>query len=349
MRHRFPLPTLFAAALLLLLPLALACDTGPDTGDGTVATDGTTEEAAADDYAERMSEEHADDRPVPGFAREEGRFDDVEVATERVEYTTGDGGVTGYLAMPEGAGTRPEPGLPGILVIHEWWGLNENVETMARLLARRGYVALAVDLYEGQAADSPERARELMQNVDEAAAEENLRQAYQYLVREHGVPQVGVIGWCFGGGWSLRTALLMPEEIDAAVIYYGRLVQDRERLAELDMPILGLFGADDQGIPVEDVRQFESTLQDLGKDVTIEVYEGAGHAFANPSGERYQPEAAKDAWKKTVAFLDRHLKGGDVEGGGEGAAGEGSRNTAGEAAGAAAGEVPEDVDIEAPE
>jgi carboxymethylenebutenolidase len=178
---------------------------------------------------------------------------------------------------------------------------------MARLFAHHGYVALAVDLY-GESADSPERARELMGNVDEAQAEENLRQAYRYLAEQHNAPRVGVVGWCFGGGWSLRTALALPGQIDAAVIYYGRLIQERDRLAMLDMPILGIFGAEDEGIPVDGVRQFESTLEELGKDVDIQVYEGAGHAFANPSGERYQPEAARDAWQRTLDFLERTLK-----------------------------------------
>jgi carboxymethylenebutenolidase len=305
----FPLLIFSVFLALCLLPLA-ACE-GPDEVD-EVATEeevqmdeGTTTD---DDYAERMAEQHAGEEPVPAFAGNDERYREVEVATEEVEYATVDGrAITGYLAMPEGAEERPDAALPGLIVIHEWWGLNDNVETMARLFAHHGYVALAVDLY-GERAESPERARELMGEVDEAQAEENLRQAYRYLVEEHNAPRVGVVGWCFGGGWSLRTALALPEEIDATVVYYGRLIEDRDRLATLDMPILGIFGAEDQGIPVAGVRRFESTLEDLGKDVEIQVYEGAGHAFANPSGERYQPEAARDAWQRTLEFLESHLK-----------------------------------------
>ena len=100
----------------------------------------------------------------------------------------------------------------------------------------------------------------------------------------------------------------MPGEIDAAAIYYGQLVTDRDRLAALDMPVLGIFGAEDQGIPVSQVRAFETALKELGKDAEIEVYEGAGHAFANPSGERYVASAAEDAWQKTLAFFDEHLR-----------------------------------------
>jgi carboxymethylenebutenolidase len=202
-------------------------------------------------------------------------------------------------------------GRPGVIVIHEWWGLNDNVETMARMLAHQGYAALAVDLYGGESAETPENARALMQRTmdDPEPAKENLRQAHAYLTGELGAPATGVIGWCFGGGWSLQTALMIPE-LDAAVMYYGRVVTDPEELRALDTPLLGIFGAEDEGIPVDQVREMEAALGELGKDATIHVYEGAGHAFANPSGTRYQPEAAKDAWEKTVAFFDQHLTPG---------------------------------------
>lgn len=261
-------------------------------------------EMSDDEYAERMAREHQEDSPVPGAA---GSAELVEVAGESVGYAAVDGTtVNGYLALP----SEEALGVPGIIVIHEWWGLNRNMRTMADRLASEGYAALAVDLYGGEVAEAPERARELMQRAmqDPAEAEENLRQAYTYLEERLQAPRIGVIGWCFGGGWSLQTALLMPEKIDAAVIYYGRLVTDPEQLDKLEMPILGIFGAEDEGIPVESVREFQSQLQELGKDATIEIYEGADHAFANPSGERFQAAAAADAWKNTVEFLAEHLK-----------------------------------------
>jgi carboxymethylenebutenolidase len=123
-------------------------------------------------------------------------------------------------------------------------------------------------------------------------------------------PAVGSIGWCFGGGWSLTTALLLPGQLDAAVIYYGHLVTDPQRLATLDIPILGLFGEQDQGIPLDGVRAFEGALKELGKDAKILVYPGADHAFANPSGRNYQPETAEKAWLETTAFLERTLTKG---------------------------------------
>ena len=134
-----------------------------------------------------------------------------------------------------------------------------------------------------------------------------MRQALAYLREELGAEKVGVIGWCFGGGWSLATALNEPGGIDAAVVYYGRLVTTEEELAPLASPVLGIFGALDRGIPLETVREFEAALDSLGKEASIHVYDDADHAFANPSGTRYQAEAAEDAWAKTVAFLARHL------------------------------------------
>ncbi len=261
--------------------------------------------AAADDYVDRMAREHRDDVPVASAATAVAPAG--EVATRDVVYATvGGHEVTGYLASPKDAAE----GAPGVIVIHEWWGLNDNIRAMVRQLAGQGYAALAVDLYGGAVAETPEKARELMQAAmaDSAAADSNLRQAYAYLTDRLKAPRVGSLGWCFGGGWSLETALLFPKQLDAAVIYYGHLVSDRDRLATLGVPILGLFGAEDRGIPVEDVRVFESTLKALGKDATIVVYPGAGHAFANPSGQGYRPDAAEDAWHRTLGFLATHLK-----------------------------------------
>jgi len=167
-----------------------------------------------------------------------------------------------------------------------------------------------VDLYGGIAAVDPTLARELMQKSLEHrdANDDNLRQAYAYLKGRAKATKVGAIGWCFGGGYALQTALLLPTELGACVIYYGHVEPADPELATLDVPILGIFGGDDRGIPVERVRAFEKALAERGKDAVIHIYEGAGHAFANPSGTRYEPEAAADAWKKTVAFLAAHLK-----------------------------------------
>ncbi len=257
------------------------------------------------DYVDRMEEEHEGDEPV---ANASATFPQQQpVDTMSVDYATVDGDeITGYLARPQEA----EGDLPGVIVIHEWWGLNDNIRMMTRRLAGQGYVALAVDLYNGKVATSPDSAGTYARQAgnNEEAAVSNLEQAYGYLTGEQNATAVGTIGWCFGGGWSLQTALAMPQQVDATVIYYGNLVTDAEQLEPLGMPILGLFGAEDDGIPPSSARAFESALDSLGKDASIHIYEGADHAFANPSGESFNQEAASDAWQKTVDFFEEHLK-----------------------------------------
>jgi len=257
-----------------------------------------------DDFIARMEREHSGDSPVASPAAETQPA--VVVVTEEVVYAELDGKkITGFLARPENS-----KGLPGLIVIHEWWGLNDNVRAMAGRFAAEGYVALAVDLYEGEVGEDREGAARLARAARDRAqrVEENLRQAWGYLDQEVGVPRTGVIGWCFGGGWSLRTALALGDGIDATVIYYGRLVTDPAKLEPLTSPVLGIFGSLDQGIPVETVREFESALDSLGKEAAIHVYEGANHAFANPSGTRYNAEAAEDAWEKTITFFAQNLR-----------------------------------------
>lgn len=257
-----------------------------------------------DDYVDRMATEHAEDAPTanPMSAGEPASG----INGQEVAYASIDGqAITGYLASPTGVdGPRP-----GILVIHEWWGLNDNIRAMADKLAAEGYHALAVDLYGGRTAESADRARELMSAAMEEAAraEQNLTSAHTYLRDELGAATTGVLGWCFGGTWSLRTALMLGEDLDAAVMYYGQVVTDRDRLAALEAPLLGLFGEEDGGIPIEGVRQFRSILADLSPNSEVVIYPGSGHAFANPSGRNYQAEAAEDSWQRTVAFFARHL------------------------------------------
>jgi len=275
------------AALALAVPVVFAACGG---GDGDAA-------ASADTFRARMAEEHEGDRPVASGAA--ATSPSQAVTTDTVTYATVDGReVTGYVAAPETAADS----LPGLIVIHEWWGLNDNIRSMTRRLAAEGYRALAVDLYYGAVASSPDSAGSLTSTVDQEEAVSNLRQAHAWLT-EQGAPSVGSIGWCFGGGWSLQTALALPEDLDAAVIYYGRLVTEPGRLDPLQMPLQGHFGAEDGSIPVEQVRRFEAVLDSLGKTAEMYVYEGAGHAFANPSGTRYAPEAAKQSWARTVEFL----------------------------------------------
>ena len=259
---------------------------------------------AAQDIVTKMEHEHEVDTPVESPAAAIRPAKPV-IGTQVAYATIGDKTINGYLARPAKGSAHA-----GILVIQEWWGLNDNIRAMADRLAGEGYVALAVDLYEGEVAEDRQTAASLMRRSMERenALEDNLRQAYTYLTTEGGASEIGVIGWCFGGGWSLRTAMLMGDRIGAAVIYYGRLVTDPEDLSSLSAPILGIFGELDGGIPVETVREFESALKTRRHDAQIHIYPDADHAFANPSGTRYNEAAAADAWAKTLRFFDQYLR-----------------------------------------
>ena len=138
------------------------------------------------------------------------------------------------------------------------------------------------------------------------AARDNLRQAVEFL-KIAGAPGIASLGWCFGGGWSLNSAMLFPADLDATVIYYGQVTADEERLAAIDAPLLGLFGAVDRAITVESVKAFEAALQRLRKEYEIHIYPGVGHAFANPTGNNYNREVAEDAWRRTLEFLAENL------------------------------------------
>lgn len=256
-------------------------------------------------HVNAMAHEHAGETPTANASAMEPR---VPVTGQEVAYgSVGGKEIRGYLAFPTSAGANAAP--PGVLMIHEWWGLNDNVRMMARRLAGEGYRVLAVDLYGGQVATTPEQARASMMQVmqNRGAGIENLRAAADFL-RGRGSAKVGVIGWCFGGGWSLQTALQLSDRVDAAAVYYGQPETDRAELQKLDDPLIGFFGTADTGIPVATVRQMEQEMKTLGKNVEFHYYEGAAHAFANPSGQSYDAAAATDSWRRTVDFFNRTLK-----------------------------------------
>jgi carboxymethylenebutenolidase len=268
---------------------------------------GATDEPATPEAAAVAvtAAEHEHDAPTPTPAAEQAPA--VPVLEQELAYGEGArSNLVGYLAMPQDAA---EP-LPGIIVIHEWWGLNDNIKAMTRRLAGEGYVALAVDLYGGATAETPEAAQALMSALlaGPDAARNNLSQAYDYLEKYAFAPRIASIGWCLGGGQSLQTALQYPDALDAMVMYYGQVVTDPARLEPLNVPVLGFFGSEDESIPVRDVQQLRSTLKDLGKNAEVLIVVGADHAFANPSGGNYNEQAANEAWATTLAFLERHLK-----------------------------------------
>ena len=223
---------------------------------------------------------------------------DLEVETTNVSYF---GNSNGYLAKPATDGDYP-----GVIMIHEWWGLNDNIKQMAEKLASHGYVVFAVDLYDGQVGTTADEARQLRTSFEQSYWTENMNTAVSYLEENHSPSSLGSIGWCFGGAQSLNLAL-NTEDMDATVIYYGQLVTDTDELSKINWPVLGIFAELDNGIPPETVNQFESALNEVGIENDITIYPGVNHAFANPSGDRYAPEESKDAWQKTLMFFEDNL------------------------------------------
>lgn len=224
---------------------------------------------------------------------------------KQVSYKSGDETVQGMLYSPTGKGP-----FPALIVIHEWWGLDDWVKEQASKFADAGYVALAIDLYRGKSTANPEEAHELMRGVPEDRAQRDLQAAFDYLKSRKDVKanRIGAIGWCMGGGYALDVALQEPT-LAADVIHYGHLATEPENLKKIHAPVLGIFGAQDKGIPPEDVKKFEQAMKEQGKQIEIKIYPDAGHAFENPANkERYRPEDAADAWKRTLAFLDSNLK-----------------------------------------
>jgi carboxymethylenebutenolidase len=222
-----------------------------------------------------------------------------------VSYKSGDETVHGVLFTPKGKGP-----FPALVVIHEWWGLVPWVKEQAAKLSDQGYVTLAVDLYRGKATDSPEVAHELMRGLPEDRANRDLLAAVQYLksLKNVNPAKMGSIGWCMGGGYSLDLAIADPT-LAADVINYGHLATDPARLQQIHAPILGLFGAQDKGIPPADVHKFEQDLQQMGKKIDVTIYPDAGHAFQNPDNKAgYRPADTADAWNRTLEFLAANLK-----------------------------------------
>jgi len=218
----------------------------------------------------------------------------------------------GYLVYPVSS-SDSQGKLPAVVMIHEWWGVNQNIKDMANLLAKQGFVVLAADLYHGKVADNPQRAMELVQmarNIQDNSIA-NLQEAVKYLSLVSNVDSTKItsLGWCFGGGQSLQLALNSQEHpLAATILYYGTpLVTDKQSLSKIKWPVLGIFGDKDEAIPMGEVNQFRTSLNQSGITNEIHIYNGVGHAFANPSGDNYAPKETADAWQKTLSFLKKYV------------------------------------------
>ena len=226
------------------------------------------------------------------------------IETRLIEFPINAHGAPGYLAQP--ADGQPHA---GVVVIQEWWGLVPHIKDVVERLGREGFVALAPDLYHGQAAAEPDEARKLAMALDAQRAVQEIAAAARYLRKLPNVaPQkAGVVGWCMGGGLSLSAAAHHGDLIGAAVAFYGRPLTAGDT-ARLQVPVLGLYAEHDHGIPVEAVRAFEADMDKQGVPHEVHIYSGASHAFFNDTRPQiYQAAAAQDAWQKTLAWFRKYL------------------------------------------
>ncbi len=229
----------------------------------------------------------------------------AEVKAANVTYKNGGVTLTGYLAEPAAEGRHP-----GLVLIHEWWGLNDQVKDEARKFASEGYVSLAVDLYRGKVAATPDEAHELMRALPQDQGVADLKAAFDYLASRPDVSpaKIGSVGWCMGGGYSLLLAEKEPS-LAACAVNYGAMPTDPAIIKSIQAPVLGNFGGQDRGLTPDKVQTFEKAMKDAGKQIDVKIYPDAGHAFENPNNKNgYRPDDAKDAWNRMAAFFGKTLK-----------------------------------------
>ena len=221
--------------------------------------------------------------------------------TTMVSYPSGDETVTGYLAMPSGKGP-----FPAVVVIQEWWGLTDWIKGNAQRLAENGYVSLAVDLYRGKVGDTPELAHELSRGLPEDRAIRDLEAAVAYLKARDDVKKnkIGSIGWCMGGGFSLKIAIHVPD-LAACVVNYGAMITDENAIQSIPCPVILVFGDQEKGIPLADVEKFKDRATRVGKKVDYYLYPGEGHGFVRAPKDQKNSD---DAWEKELTFLAKYLK-----------------------------------------
>jgi len=222
---------------------------------------------------------------------------------EMVEFPVNGGSLKGYQAAPEsGRG-------PGVVVIQEWWGLVDHIKDVCDRFAAAGFVALAPDLYHGQTTKSPDQAGKLMMALHIDETEKELQGAADYLLKQDGVTstKIGVVGFCMGGALALYTATKNPN-VGASVVFYGGHPNVKPDLPNLHAPVLGIYAENDGFVTPQLVRELESKLKELGKEIDVVMYPGTDHAFFNDSRpEVYNAEAAADSWRRTVEFLKHRL------------------------------------------
>ena len=236
-----------------------------------------------------------------------GQSDPMDAATPNVSFEAADGTtLRGYAARPAGPGPYP-----GVLMIHEWWGLNVDMTRLADALAERGAVVLAPDTFRGSVAQTPQDAMAQIRSTPQEQIASDLDAALEAL-RSHEVvdaDRVAVMGFCFGGTQAMHLGT-RAEGLSAVVTLYGSgPIQNADELGNMaeNGPLLGIFGEEDGSIPMEEVRGFEAALNEAGVENTITVYPGVGHAFVK-STTYDQGGAPEEAWNQLVGFLTAELR-----------------------------------------
>ncbi len=290
-RATVALGSLSAAGLLLTACAEAPAETPPPVVAGASATPGSEAAGATPTAGESAA--------TPGPVESSN----PDIVTETVTYSDVNGApLLAYVARSLKGGS-----LPGVMVIQEWWGLDEHIQAVTRRLAEEGFIALAPDLYHGVVVTEPDEARKLVMELDMEAAVQEIRQGVAFLQEQSFVtgPKIGIVGFCMGGRLALQTARV-EEGLGATVAFYGTpLSADEAR--DVKAPLLGLYGDADQGIPVSQVKTMEVALESAGITHEMVIYEGAPHAFLNDTRPSYHPEAASDAWAKMVAWFQTHL------------------------------------------
>jgi len=276
------------ATLVVLLALG-ACS----TDDASPAGDGSGSAAGAQSRPSAAAEPSANGQPR-------------DVIAENLPYAeVNDELIYGYFAFPA---NMVEP-LPAVLVVHDRWGLNDDVRASVERLAADGYIVLGVDLFAGQSAEDTSRARSLEIGVleDRGRAQENIRQAIKFITDSSMPPSVSILGYGFGGGWALNAAIDQPDAFGAAISYYGQVPTEDAEINSLQVPFLGFFAESDRAVPIDSAREFSRKAEALRKDVEIRTFADVRRGFAETSAETFDAGASQAAWSHMLQFLDQRL------------------------------------------
>ena len=226
---------------------------------------------------------------------------DQNITATETRFTTDGATASGYLARPAQITSAP-----ALILIQEWWGLNDHIKDIARRYAGEGFITVAVDLYDGTVTKDAAEAGKLMVSLDPAQALQYLQTTINYLRSLPEVTSVGVTGFCMGGVYTILAACHNP--VDAAISFYG-VPDDLSVLANLSCPLLAIGGEKDQWITIAKMERLSETLKQYGKDGEVKIYAGAEHAFFNDTrAEVYSPADAQDAWQRALGFFRQHLK-----------------------------------------